>query len=68
MLKQRTGTLPNLIVIGAQKGGTSSLPYYLSLHPQIYMCREKKLDFFVTQRNWNRGVKWYKRNFFGEDY
>ncbi|MEQ8998168.1 MAG: sulfotransferase [Coleofasciculus sp. B1-GNL1-01] len=66
MLKQRTGNLPNLIVIGTQKGGTSSLHYYLSLHPQIYMCREKELDFFIAQRNWERGVEWYKKNFVGE--
>jgi len=66
MLKPRTGNLPNLIVIGTQKGGTSSLHYYLSLHPQIYMCREKELDFFIAQRNWERGVEWYKKNFVGE--
>jgi len=66
MLKQRTGNLPNLIVIGTQKGGTSSLHYYLSLHPEIYMCREKELDFFIAQRNWERGVEWYKKNFVGE--
>ncbi|MFP4576017.1 MAG: sulfotransferase family protein [Coleofasciculus sp.] len=66
MLKQRTENLPNLIVIGTQKGGTSSLHYYLSLHPEIYMCREKELDFFIAQRNWERGVEWYKKNFVGE--
>ena len=65
MLK-RTGTLPNLIVIGTQKGGTSSLHYYLSLHPQISMCREKELDFFIAQRNWERGVEWYQKNFVGK--
>ena len=65
MLK-RTGTLPNLIVIGTQKGGTCSLHYYLSLHPQIYMCREKELDFFIAQRNWQRGVEWYQKNFVGK--
>lgn len=66
MLKQKTGTLPNLIIIGTQKGGTCSLHYYLSLHPEIYMCREKELNFFITQRNWERGVEWYKKNFVGE--
>ena len=30
-------TLPNLIVIGAQKCGTSGLHYYLSLHPEVSM-------------------------------
>jgi hypothetical protein len=29
------------------------------------MSREKELDFFVAERNWNRGIKWYKSNFRG---
>lgn len=69
MLKQKTGTLPNLIVIGTQKGGTCSLHYYLSLHPQIYMCREKELNFFISQRdwsNWERGIEWYEKKFVGK--
>jgi hypothetical protein len=35
----RRGALPNLIVIGAQKCGTSGLHYYLGLHPEISMSR-----------------------------
>jgi hypothetical protein len=41
------GALPNLIVIGAMKAGTSALHYYLDLHPEIAMSRPKELDFFV---------------------
>lgn len=55
--------LPNLIVIGAQKCGTTSLHYYLSLHPQISMAGAKELDFFMADRNWTRGVEWYKSHF-----
>ena len=69
MLKQKAGTLPNLIVIGTQKGETSSLHYYLSLHPQICMSREKELNFFISERdwsNWKRGVEWYKKKFIGK--
>lgn len=58
--------LPNLIIIGAQKCATTSLHYYLNLHPQISMSREKELDFFVQERNWHKGLKWYKSNFAGE--
>jgi hypothetical protein len=60
------GNLPNLIVIGAQKCATSSLHYYLSLHPEIFMSHEKELNFFSMQHNWPRGVEWYKANFCGE--
>ena len=60
------GILPNLIIIGAQKCGTTSLHYYLSLHPQIYMSKEKELDFFVFSSRWKKGVEWYKSHFVGE--
>jgi hypothetical protein len=57
------GALPNLIVIGAQKCGTSSLHYYLSLHPEVSMSQPKELDFFLRRRNWQHGVDWYRRHF-----
>jgi hypothetical protein len=55
--------LPNLIVIGAQKCGTSVLHYYLSLHPEVSMSKPKELNFFIEERNWPRGVDWYKAQF-----
>ena len=57
------GALPNLIVIGAQKCGTSGLHYYLSLHPEISMSSPKELNFFIKERAWDRGVDWYRRHF-----
>ena len=59
----RAGALPNLIVIGAQKCGTSVLHYYLSLHPEVSMSRPKELNFFIEERNWPRGVDWYRSQF-----
>jgi len=57
------GALPNLIVIGAQKCGTSVLHYYLSLHPEVSMSRPKELNFFIEERNWPRGPDWYRAHF-----
>jgi hypothetical protein len=57
--------LPNLIVIGAKKSGTTSLYHYLASHPDISMSREKELDFFVAERNWPRGPDWYRHHFDG---
>ncbi|MFM7735916.1 MAG: sulfotransferase family protein [Alphaproteobacteria bacterium] len=45
----REGALPNLVVVGAMKCGTSSLHYYLDLHPEIAMSSPKELDFFFTE-------------------
>jgi hypothetical protein len=55
--------LPNLIVIGAMKAGTTSLHYYLSLHPEIHMSADKEPSFFVVEKNWDRGVAWYSSLF-----
>jgi Sulfotransferase domain len=57
------GALPNLVVIGAQKCGTSGLHYYLSLHPEVSMSRPKELNFFIAERNWSRGIEWYAAHF-----
>ncbi len=57
------GALPNLLVIGAAKCGTTSLYNYLNAHPEISMSDTKELDFFVTDGTWSNGVDWYKDNF-----
>lgn len=42
-------TLPNFLIIGAAKAGTSSLHYYLSQHPQIFMPFLKEPMFFALE-------------------
>ncbi|MDJ1185321.1 sulfotransferase family protein [Roseofilum casamattae] len=45
-------TLPNFLLIGAAKSGTSSLYYYLKQHPQVYMPAsrdQKEPDFFALE-------------------
>jgi hypothetical protein len=39
--------LPNLIVVGAAKAGTTSLHNYLDLHPEISMSHDKEMRFFT---------------------
>ena len=60
---ERSGALPNLIVIGGLKCGTTSLHHYLSLHPEISMSRPKELNFFVAELNWDLGGDWYASHF-----
>jgi len=57
------GALPNLIILGAQKCGTSGLHYHLGLHPEVSMSKPKELNFFIEERNWPRGEDWYRRHF-----
>ncbi|HEV2581844.1 MAG TPA: sulfotransferase domain-containing protein [Ktedonobacteraceae bacterium] len=53
--------LPDFIIIGAQKGGTTSLYNYLIEHPSIKSARRKEVHFF--DRNFHKGLSWY-RTFF----
>jgi sulfotransferase family protein len=60
---RKGGALPNLVVIGGLKCGTTSLHHYLSLHPEIAMSRPKELNFFVAELNHGLGADWYARHF-----
>jgi Sulfotransferase domain len=39
-------TLPNFLIVGAAKSGTSSLYEYLSQHPDVYLCPVKEPCYF----------------------
>jgi len=44
-----TTRLPNFLIIGAQKAGTTSLYEYLRQHPQVYMSPVKEPHFFTYE-------------------
>lgn len=52
------GALPNLIVIGAMKCGTTSLHEYLDRHPEIGMSDPKEVNFFSGEYA-DRSLDWY---------
>ena len=58
-----TPQLPNLIIIGGLKCGTTSIHHYLGLHPEIQMSKPKELNFFVEELNWDLGLDWYASRF-----
>jgi len=49
---------PNFLIVGAQKGGTSSLFKYIIQHPDIEGSWKKEVHFFC--RNFSKGENWYK--------
>jgi hypothetical protein len=67
------GKLPDFLIIGAQKSGTTSLWKHLKKHPHIEMSpnfvafsynhhvNRKETHFF--NRNWHKGVNWYANLF-----
>lgn len=60
---ERGGTLPDFIIVGAQRSGTTSLARYLAAHPEIHVVREKEVHFF--DRYDAKGIDWYKSRFSG---
>lgn len=40
-------TLPNFMIIGVAKAGTTSLYHYVDQHPQVFMCPVKETNFFA---------------------
>lgn len=61
-------SLPDFIIIGAQKSGTSSLFYYLKQHPQILPSFKKEVHFFDggldrSVDNYKKGKEWYCAHF-----
>ena len=57
------GQLPNFLVIGAMKAGTTSLYHYLRGHPHVFMPSVKELDYFAREPRSNQGIEWYRRQF-----
>ena len=56
-------TLPNFLVIGTMKGGTTALWRYLRDHSEVFMADPKEIQFF--SRNWHEGWDWYEAKFVG---
>jgi hypothetical protein len=61
--RRRRAAMPNLIIIGGLKCGTTSIHHYLGLHPQIHMSKPKELNFFVKELNCYLGIPWYEGRF-----
>ena len=56
--------MPNLIVPGGQKCGTSALAHFLSLHPDCFLSRPKEPSFFSRDQNL-KDMAAYGRHFQG---
>lgn len=49
MTKVQKPILPNFLIVGAAKCGTTSLYNYLKQHPGVFMSKPKEPDFFFAQ-------------------
>ncbi len=53
--------MPDFIIIGAMRGGTTSLYSYLTEHPSIGSAYMKEIHFFDVF--FNKGLYWYRSQF-----
>ena len=56
-----TTKLPDFLIIGAQKAGTTSLASYLAAHPCVAPVKRKEIHFFDLA--YENGVDWYRSQF-----
>jgi hypothetical protein len=52
---------PDFIIIGTQRGGTTSLYRYLAAHPEIGQASRKEVHYF--DRYYENGMDWYLAHF-----
>ncbi|RFF29242.1 sulfotransferase [Wenzhouxiangella sediminis] len=57
------GALPNFLIIGAMKSGTTTLFQMLTQHPGCWSPVAKELQFFEQPHKYSRGEVWYRAHF-----
>ena len=62
--QQIQGVLPNFLIAGMMKSGTSALASYLGQHPDVWMP-QRELHFFNRDRLYAGGVDAYRAHFHG---
>ena len=53
--------MPDFLIIGTGRGGTTSLYHYLLAHPHIAPATEKEVRFF--DKYFHHGISWYRAQF-----
>ncbi len=59
------GRLPDFVIIGGMKCGSTTLFEYLCRHPDVFMCTPKEPGYFSRDHVMARGEAWYRSLFAG---
>lgn len=51
--------LPNFLIVGAQKCGTTTLHDLLAVHPEANMSWQKEVNYFIHQKKYEKGLEHY---------
>ena len=57
--KRKKQVLPNFIIVGFGKCGTTSLHYALKDHPDICLVKSKEAHFFINDEEYAKGLGYY---------
>ncbi|MEL4898189.1 sulfotransferase domain-containing protein [Crocosphaera sp. Alani8] len=55
--------LPDFLIIGVAKGGTTSLHKYINNHPKVIPSTVKEPGYFLNGKYPNHSIYWYKSHF-----
>ena len=53
--------LPDFIILGTQRGGTTSLYTWLASHPDVAPASRKEVHYFDD--HYGKGMRWYRAHF-----
>jgi hypothetical protein len=53
--------LPDFLILGARRAGTTSLYDYLTQHPKLVSAKRKEVHYFDWE--YTRGINWYRSRF-----
>lgn len=60
-VESKTGALPDFIIIGAERSGTTFLYQLLAQHPDVERAVRKELNYF--NKHFDKGIGWYRSQF-----
>jgi hypothetical protein len=55
--------LPSVLIAGAERGGTTSMYYYLTQHPALFSSILPKKEVHFFDLAYHRGLGWYQAHF-----
>jgi hypothetical protein len=58
-VSEPVGRLPDWIVVGAMKSGTTSVARWLKAHPEAWLVPDKEVHYFNRDELYERGPDWY---------
>jgi hypothetical protein len=54
-------SLPDFVILGTQRGGTTSLYRWLATHPDVAPALKKEVHYF--DGHYHKGLRWYRAHF-----